>query len=113
MKVLKYFDQKNLFYFLNEWNSVIKKEQASVNLSFQSFHIKINFIIDKYAPVKKASKDKLKFESKPWITSSIQKSISVTLLKGSKQSYLTNDIETNINDLKDTWKGIKKVMSLK
>ena len=36
-----------------------------------------------------------------------------TLLKRSKQSYFTNYFQTNINDLKNTWKGIKKLISLK
>ena len=36
-----------------------------------------------------------------------------TLLKRSKQSYFTNYFQTNISDLKSTWKGIKKLISLK
>ena len=117
-------DQENfiLDYLAEDWNSIIKKEEASINLSFQSFLSKINFISDKYAPLKKISKHMLKFKSKPWIRYGIQRSISVknkllskfiklrdvdlkneahfkykqyrnllsTLLKRSKQSYLTN-----------------------
>ena len=30
-----------------------------------------------------------------------------------KQSYFTNYFQTNINDLKNTWKGFKKLISLK
>ena len=36
-----------------------------------------------------------------------------TLLKGSKQSFFKNYFQTNINDLKNTWKDIKKLVSLK
>ena len=57
-------DQENLIldYLEEDWNSVIKNEQASINLSFQSFLGKIHFILDKHAPLKKVSKHKLKFE---------------------------------------------------
>ena len=34
-------------------------------------------IIDKLAPLKKLSKYKLKFKTKPWITTTLQKSISI------------------------------------
>ena len=34
-------------------------------------------ILDKHAPLKKLSKYKLKFKTKPWITTALQKSISV------------------------------------
>ena len=73
-------DQENcttLDYLAEDWNSVIKKEEGGVNLSFQNFHSKINFIFDKYVPLKKVSKHKLKFKSKPWIRSGIHKIISV------------------------------------
>ena len=72
------FDQENfiLDYLAKDWNSIIKMEQASVNLSFQSFLGKINFILDKFPPIKKVSKHKLKLKSKPWITTDVQKSIS-------------------------------------
>ena len=60
-------------------NRVIKKEQARASLSFQSFLRKISFILIKYASLKNVSKQKLKFKSKPCITSGIQKSISVKI----------------------------------
>ena len=65
------FDQENFMI------SIVKKEQPSVNLSFQSFLSKIYVILEKYVPLRKVSKHKLKFISEPWITSGIQKSISV------------------------------------
>ena len=34
-------------------------------------------IIDKHAPLKKLSKYKLKFKTKPWITTALKKSISI------------------------------------
>ena len=38
---------------------------------------KINMLLDTYAPLKRMNKYKLKFQSKPWITLGLQKSISV------------------------------------
>ena len=37
----------------------------------------MNRILDKYAPLKKLSKHKLKFKTKPWITTALQQSISI------------------------------------
>ena len=34
-------------------------------------------ILDKHAPLKRLSKYKLKFKTKPWITTALQKSISI------------------------------------
>ena len=47
------------------------------------------------------------------LSTSNNRNLLLTLLKRSKQSYFTNYFQTNINDLKNTWKGIKKLISLK
>ena len=72
-------DQENfiLDYFSKDWNNDIKEEHANVNLSFENFLHKITYILNKYSPIKKVSKQKLKFKSKPWITPGVQKSILV------------------------------------
>ena len=36
-----------------------------------------------------------------------------TVMKESKKSYFTNYFESNLNDIKSTWKGIKNLISLK
>ena len=36
-----------------------------------------------------------------------------TLMKENKKSYFTNYFESNLNDLKKTWKGMKNLISLK
>ena len=91
------------------------------------------------------NKCKLKFNSKPWITWGLQKSIFVknklltnfinkkdsilkeefhtnykkyrnllsTLMKKSKQAYYDKYFERNWNNIKNTWKGIKSLISLK
>ena len=57
------------------------------NYSNESFLNKINSLLSNYAPLKKINKCKLKFRSKPWITTGLQKSISV------KNKFLTNFIK--------------------
>ena len=86
----------------------------------------------------------MKFNSKPWITLGLEKSISVknklltnyinkrdpilkeefhtkykiyrnllsTLMKKSKQAYYDKYFERNWNNIKNTWKGIKSLISL-
>ena len=103
----------------------------------------MNRILDKHAPLKRLSKYKLKFKTKPWITMALQKSISIknklfsdyinkkdlsqktelhikyksyrnmlsTLLKKSKRNYFTKFFENNLKNLKNTWEGIKSVIS--
>ena len=82
-------------YLAEDWNSVTKKEQASANLSFQSFLSKISFILNKYAPLKEVSERKLKFKGKPGIKSGIQRFISV------KNKLLSKFIKMKDADLKN------------
>ena len=91
------FDLENfvLDYLVEDWASIVKKEQANAYLSFQSFLRKINFIPNKYTPLKKVSKLKLKFKSKPKITSGIQKSISA---KNKLLSKLIKLIDVNLKN---------------
>ena len=98
-----------------------------------------------HAPLKKISKQKLKFRNKLWITLGLQNSVSIKnhlltkyikqkdvtlkneaqilykqyrnllppLIKEGKKSVFTNYFQNNLNDLKNTWKGIKNLISLK
>ena len=68
---------------------MIRKKQASLNLSFENFLSKINFNLEKYAPLKKVSKDKVKFKNKVCIASGIQN--SVTVKKKLKDADLKNE----------------------
>ena len=133
-----------LDYFCVEWNSLINNDK-DVNLSFNIFFKKINAILDNHAPLRKFTKKKLRFRSKPWITLGLQKSISIknclfakfiksndinqknemhikykqyrnlisTLLEKNKRLYFTKIFNDNLNNLKNTWKGIKNLISLK
>ena len=134
-----------LDYFSVNWKNFINLEKNDANHSFQSFFYSVNDLLKIHAPYKKVRKYKLKFKEKPWISSGLQKSISIknsifkkyinkkdpdikeelhqkyknyrntiaTLMKKSKQNYFTKYFETNIKNLKNTWKGIKSIISLK
>ena len=94
-------------------------------------------LLDTYAPLKRVNKYKMKFQSKPWITLGLQKSISVKniLLKNfiNKKDLILKEefhtdykkiqklalhhddkyFERNWDNIKNTWKGIKSLISLK
>ena len=103
----------------------------------------MNTILDIHAPYKKVSKYKLRFKLKSWITPALQKSISVknSLLKkfincndsqtkehqsiGIKNieifyspfwkeaNYYNHYFDINSNNIRNTWKGIKSILSIK
>ena len=58
----------------------LKTGKENIDFSFECFLKKFNLILDKYLPLKKLTKQKLKFKTKPWITPGLQKSISVKKL---------------------------------
>ena len=123
----------------------LKLDEQNVNYSTESFFNRINSLLSNYAPLKKINKYKLKFWSKPWITTGLQKSISVkikfltnfikkkdpakkaelhlqyknhrnllsTLLRKSKENYYKKCFESNWNNAKIIWKGIKSIITLK
>ena len=74
------FDRENfiLDYFSVDWEDLLKIDGLNVDNSTKIYLDKINMLLDTYAPLKKITKYKLKFKSKPWITLGLQKSISVT-----------------------------------
>ena len=73
------FDQENfiLDYLAVDWTDIITSGKKNIDFSFESFLKKFNLILDKYLQLKKLTKQKLKFKTKPWITPGLQKSISV------------------------------------
>ena len=71
------FKQENfiLDYFDTDWADLLQIDQQNVNLSMDIFLNNMESILDTHAPLKKVNKWKLKFKTKPWITSALQKSI--------------------------------------
>ena len=117
----------------------------NVDLTTNNFLNAMNSLLHKYSPVKKISRYRLKFKTKPWITLGIQKSITLknkllkrfinkkdpqikaefhekhkkyrnllsTLFKENEQIYYTKYLESNWNYIRNTWKGIKTIISIK
>ena len=87
------FDQESfiLDYFSVDWENLLKTDDSSTKIYLD----KINMLLDTYARLKKINKYKLKFKSKPWITSGLQKLISV------KNKLLTNFINKKDPVLKE------------
>ena len=73
------FDQENfiLDYFSINWNETMKTEEQNIDYSTEILLNKISELLDNFATFKKINKYTLKFNSKPWITPGLQKSISV------------------------------------
>ena len=59
-----------------DWAYVIKSEKKNIDFAFECFLKKFNLVLDKYLPLKKLTKQKLKFKTEPWIIPGLQKSIS-------------------------------------
>ena len=91
-------------------------------------------IVNKHAPLKPLSKRKEKQLSKPWITNGIRREIQIKnkyylngerdkykyyrnkiskLSRHSKSLYYNTFFETNLHNLKQTWKGINELISAK
>ena len=126
--------------FDKDWSNVLQLDQQDINLSIESVLNNMNSILDEHAPLKRINKYKFKFKSKPWITAAIQKSITVknnllkrfinakdsqtketfhyrnilsVLLKKSKTNYYNQYFKANMNNIKNTWKGIKSIITIK
>ena len=75
-EIFRNSNQQNfiLGYFLV---NVINLEKNDVNHSLQSLLDSVNNLLKIHAPYKKVKKYELKFKEKPWISSGLQKSISI------------------------------------
>ena len=66
-----------LDYFDKDWSNILNLKHGNVNVSMENFVNNMNDLFDKRAPFIKISKYKLKFKTKPWITTALQQSISI------------------------------------
>ena len=64
-------------YFDKDWRNILNIKNGNVNVSMENFVSNMNDLLDKHAPFEKTSKCMLKFKTKPWITATLQKSISI------------------------------------
>ena len=73
----------------------VKIDELNAHNSTKMCLDNINKLLDTYAPLQRINKYKLKFKSKPWITSGLQKSTSV------KNKLLTNFVNKKDPTLKE------------
>ena len=128
--------------FLNtSWVDLFQNKSSEE--SFNLFYKKTEKLLDEMAPIRTITKNQVKTEKKPWITSGLLKSIHsrdrlhkkalketnthrkdilltkfklkrnmiITLLRKSKHDYYTKFFAENKSDIKETWKGINKIIT--
>ena len=69
------FYQENFIqdYFSIHWKHLLKIDKLNVDNSTHMYIEKINILLDTYIPLKRIDKCKLRFQTKLWITSGLQK----------------------------------------
>ena len=115
--------------------------QSSDDTASLVFYTKISHLINNHVPLKKLSKKEIKLQAKPWITKGLRTSIALKnklykkylkskntyyfqkyksyrnklkhLILISKKSYYSRYFSSNQNNIKETWKGIKQLITLK
>ena len=106
-------------------------EPNNVDKIFSSLYRKINYIVNKVAPLKTLNKRSSKIISKPWITKGIRESIRiknqlflsgkkeryryyrnkiVTLIRISKKTYYASFFEMNMKNTRKTWSAINSLI---
>ena len=109
---------------------------------FKDFFNKLEGSVNRHAPMKKLTPKEIRLKNKPWITIDIQKMIKIRNkvfarkkrqpnnenckrlynllrnrvnreIKKSKKQYYTEFFEGNLNNIKKTWEGIRKIVNIK
>lgn len=136
------FNKEQYLYDLGKvkWNDMYVDND--INETTRNIMKTIHKIIDKYAPIKLASRRKMKQMQKPWITNGILKSVKQkqklyqasllnphdaekhskykkysnllnNIIKNRKKVYITMQFEANKSNLKKTWKIIGHIIKRK
>ena len=72
------FEENSILDYLSiDWDQTLGIDKSSFDMSFKNFLDRCNSLLASHAPYEKLSKYKLKFRERSWITSGIQKSISI------------------------------------
>ena len=123
------------------WEDVLPSDVNNVNDIFDTFHSTISEVIERHVPLKKLSRREIRLQAKPWITKGLRTSIAIKnklyklylkskgnyyflkfkyyrnklkhLLLISKKSYYNDFFTYNQANIKETWRGIKQLITLK
>ena len=124
------FDQVNfvLNYFSTDWDDTFKISEENIDYSTEASLTKINNLLDCYAPFKKGLQKSISVKNES-LTVYIKmknhdkklelhkkyknhRNLLSTLIKQSKHKYFNKYFEDNCNNMKNTWKGIKNIITL-
>ena len=104
-------------YKSTDWPDIMQIGKGNPNLSFHNYIKEVEKMISNHAPLRKTRKRELKFQSKPWITSGLQKSIVIKnkllgkFIKSTKsiiKEKLRNDYKSYRNMISTLLKQTKK-----
>ena len=93
--------------FLVDWDNLLLS--SNTDTSYKTFIEKFQSLLDISVPLKKVSKNKLKFKDKSWITFGLQKSISVKSQYMSKFFRLQDPLKKKDSHIR--YKQHKKLLS--
>ena len=65
-------------YKSTDWPNIMQIDKGNPNLSFHNYIEEVEKMISNHAPLRKTRKRELKLQSKPWISSGLQKFIAIT-----------------------------------
>ena len=106
-----------------DWEAELRLERNNVNLSSELLIIKVNKLINFWAPLQKVSNKRKKALNKPWMTKGILKSIAIKnrLHKkmcrskdplNKKANHFNNFFRENELNLFKTWEGIREIINI-
>ena len=135
------FNESNFLHDVQAADWIGDSANIDVNSRFDTFYSVLSNLVDKHFASIKMSKRQVKFRSKPWISSGIRKSLKIKnnfykkfiktksvyyhtkfklyrnklnhLTRISKINYYKNYFRHNKSHIKNIWKGIKQIISLK
>ena len=105
-------------YKSTDWPTIMQIDKGNPNLSFHNYIEEVEKMISNHAPLRKTRKRELKFQSKAWITSGLQKAIVIKnklfgkFIKSTNsiiQKKLHNDYKSYRNMISTLLKRSKKI----
>ena len=106
-------------YKSKDWPTIMQIDTGNPNLSFHNYIEEVEKMISNHALLRKTRKRDLKFQSKPWITSCLQKSIVIKnklfgkFIKSANsiiKEKLHNDYKSYRNMISTLLKQVKKLL---
>ena len=96
-------------YKPKDGSNIMQIDKGNPNLSFHNYIEEVEKMISNHAPLRKTRKRELKFQSKPWITSGLQKSIVIKNKLFGRFIKCTNSIITG--KLHNDYKSYRNMIS--